>query len=196
MVQSAWLCCAKQSSHFPVLGYLCVAPEVFYFIKCTRFRVKNVYDGIEIVHQYPLGVARPFGMRRRRVQFVLYFFENTVADGFYMGIGVAFTNNEKIGGSVADLAEVQLNDIFALFITNTFNNEVVEFFRKRIFNFYPWRCCQIQDKQNEKLVKNTVVCGCYLIICTVGRMGIKVLLSSGPDNLFPVLFGTDNEFPR
>ena len=32
-----------------------------------------------------------------------------------------------------------------------------------------------------------MVCGCYFIIRTVGRMGIKVLLSSGPDNLFPVL---------
>lgn len=97
-----------------------------------------MYNGIEIVHQYPFGVARPFGMRGRGEQLILYFFENTVADGFYMRIRVTFTNNEKIGGGVADLAEVQLNDIFALFIANTFNNEVVKFFRKRIFDFYPW----------------------------------------------------------
>lgn len=138
MVQSAGVTCAFKCSHFTEFGYFGVAPKVFYFIKSARFGVKNVYDGIEIVHQYPLGVARPFGVRGRREQFILYFFENTVADGFDMSIGVAFTNNEKIGGGVANLAEVQLNDIFALFIANTFNNEVVEFFRKRVFNFYPW----------------------------------------------------------
>lgn len=88
-------------------------------------------------------------MRGRRMQLVLYLLVNAFADGLDVGIGIAFADNKKIGGRIAEPAKVQLNNIFAFFIADTFNDEVIEFFEKRLFYFYPPGCCQIQDEQSE-----------------------------------------------
>ena len=108
-----------------------------------------MYYGIEIIHQNPLGIRRAFRVGRRGLKFVLYFFKNAIADCLDMRIGIAFTNNKKVGWSIAQVAKIQLNNIFAFFIANSFYDKVIKFFEERCFYFYPPGCCQIQNEQNE-----------------------------------------------
>ena len=57
---------------------------------------------------------------------VLYLFINIVGNGLYVRIGVAFADDKKISRCVAKFPEVELDDIFAFFVPNALDNEVVE----------------------------------------------------------------------
>ena len=119
--------------HLTKFCHFCVAPKMFEFVKISCFRVKNVHHCIEVVHQNPLGVARAFGVRGRGFEFFLYFFVDTVGDGLNVGVGIAFADDEKICRSVAEFPKVQLNNLFAFFVTDTLNDGVVELFELRLF---------------------------------------------------------------
>ena len=54
-----------------------------------------------------------------------------------MCVGIALTDNEEISRSVAEFAEIELNDIFALLVTDPLHDGMIEVFELRIF--YP-RC--------------------------------------------------------
>ena len=115
-------------SHFAEFSGFCVAPEIFQFVKLARFRVKNVDDDIEIIHQDPLGVARSFGMGGHGAHLFFHFFVNAVGDGFDVCVGIAFTNDKKVSGGIAEFAKIELDNIFAFFIPDALDDEVVEFF--------------------------------------------------------------------
>mgnify|MGYP006943093813 CR=1 FL=1 len=119
--------------NFPKFSNLGIAPQTFEFVEMTCFRVKNVYYYIEIIHQNPGGIAGAFGMGRRRLQFILHFFENAVRNGVDMRVGIAFTNDEKIGRCFPQFAEIQLDDIFAFFIADALDDGVVKVFYLRFF---------------------------------------------------------------
>lgn len=118
--------------HLAELSYFGIAPKLFKFIEIAGFGVKNVYHGIEVVHQYPFGIARPFGMRRSGLKLLLYFFVDTIRDGFDVGIGIALTNDEKICGCIAEFPQVKLHDSFTFFVADTLDDEVVELFELRL----------------------------------------------------------------
>ena len=90
------------------------------------FRVKYVDDGVEIVHQNPFGIGRPFRMRRHGVHFFFHLFVNAVGNCLDVCIGIAFADDKKISRCVAKFPEVELDDIFAFFVPDTLDNEVVE----------------------------------------------------------------------
>lgn len=71
------------------------------------------------------------------MQFLLNFFIYAVGNGLDVGIGIAFTNNEEVCRSIAEFPKVKLNDIFAFFIPNALDDEVIEFFEIRITGFCP-----------------------------------------------------------
>lgn len=84
--------------------------------------------GVEIVHQNPFGIARPLRMRRHSAHFFFYFFVNAVRDSLDVRVGITFADNEKICGSITEFPKVELHNIFAFFIPNTFDDKVVELF--------------------------------------------------------------------
>ena len=124
-------------SYFRELGRLGVAPEVFNFIELPGLRVEHVHDGVEIIHQNPFGSRRTFRMRRHGMHFLLDFFVNTVGDRFDVRIGIAFADDKIICRSVAQFAQVELDNIFTFFIPNAFDDEVIELFGVRIADFCP-----------------------------------------------------------
>ena len=118
--------------NFAELSYFGIAPKLFKFIEIAGFGVKNVYHGVEVVHQYPFGIARPFGMRRSGLKLLPYFFVDAVRDGLDVSIGIALTNDEKICGCIAEFPQVKLHDAFTFFVADTLDDEVVELFELRL----------------------------------------------------------------
>ena len=57
---------------------------------------------------------------------------DAVGNGFDMRIGIAFTNDKKVCWRVAKFPKIKLNDLFAFFVTDTLNDEVVELFELRL----------------------------------------------------------------
>ena len=51
---------------------------------------------------------------------------NAVRNGFDVGTGIAFANDEKIGWRFAQFPQIQLNNIFAFLVANTFDYKMVE----------------------------------------------------------------------
>lgn len=124
-------------SYFCELGRFGVAPEIFDFVKLPGLRIEHVHDGVEIIHQNPFGSRRAFRMRRHGMHFLLDFLVNTVGDRFDVRIGIAFADDEKICRSIAQFAQVELDDIFTFFIPNAFDDEVIELFGVRIADLCP-----------------------------------------------------------
>lgn len=98
-------------------------------------------DGVEIIHQYPLRIVRPFRVRRHGVHFFLHFFVNAVGNGLDVRIGIALANDKEISRRVAKFPEVELDDIFAFFVPDTLDNEVIELFGVCLAGFCPPGCC-------------------------------------------------------
>jgi len=106
---------------------------MFEFVKIARFRVKNVYHRIEVVHQDPIGIAGALCVRRCRFEFILHFFEDAVGDSFDVCVGIAFADDKKICRCVAEFPKIELNDLFAFFIKDTLDDEVIKLFELRLF---------------------------------------------------------------
>ena len=83
-------------------------------------------DGVKIIHQNPFGIVRTFRVRRHGLHFFFYFFVNAFGNRLDVRIGIAFANNEEICRRVAKFPEVELDDVFAFFVPNALDNEVVE----------------------------------------------------------------------
>jgi hypothetical protein len=132
--------------HFAEFCCCCIAPQIFNIVEFPCFRIKDMYNSIEIIHQNPFGIGRAFCVGWRNLKFILHFFINAIADCLDMRIGIAFANNKKVSWSIAQIAKVQLNDIFTFFIANSFYDKVIKFFEERCFYFYTPGCCQIQNE--------------------------------------------------
>lgn len=119
-------------SHFAKFRHVRVAPKVFDLVEIAGLGVEYMYHGVEIVHQNPLRVARPFGMRRRGLEFFLHLFVNAVGDCLDVGIGIALADDKKICWRVAEFPQVKLHNFFAFFVADTLDDEVVELFEVRL----------------------------------------------------------------
>lgn len=71
-------------------------------------------------------------MGRCGMELILYFFVDAIGDGFDVGVGITFTNDEKIRWRIAEFAQVKLHDIFAFFVPDSLYDEVVQLFGLRL----------------------------------------------------------------
>jgi len=60
------------------------------------------------------------------MQLLLKFFVNAIRNGFDVCARVPFADDEKIGWSISQFAQVQLDDIFAFFVANALYYQGVE----------------------------------------------------------------------
>ena len=65
-------------------------------------------------------------MDGHRLGSLFYFLVNAVRNGFYVGTRIAFANDEKIGWRFAQFPQIQLNNIFAFLVANTFDYKMIE----------------------------------------------------------------------
>ena len=128
---------AKSPLNIRKLGCFRIAPQLFDVVKLPRLRIKNMHDGIKIVHQYPTGVCAAFRVRGHRKHLILYFFIYAVGNSLDVRIGVSLADNEKVGGSIIQTAQIQLDNIFTFFVADTVNNQVVELFGARVAGLSP-----------------------------------------------------------
>jgi len=56
---------------------------------------------------------------------------DAISDRLYVRVGIAFADDKKVCGCVK--FEIQLNDIFAFFIADPLDDEVIELFELRLF---------------------------------------------------------------
>ena len=108
------------------LGHFGIAPKLLDLIELAGLRVENMDHRIEVVDQYPAGIFGTFRMNGHSVSSLLHFLVNAVRDGLYVGTGIAFANDEKISRCFTQFPQVQLNNIFAFLVADTFDNAVVE----------------------------------------------------------------------
>ena len=106
--------------------------------------MENVHDGVEIINQHPTGVFGAFRMNRHGVGVLFHFLVNAIGNSLDVGAGVAFANDEKIGWGFAQFPQIQLDDIFAFLVANTFDNGMVEFFEVLLGDQRPAGCCPNQ----------------------------------------------------
>jgi hypothetical protein len=62
----------------------------------------------------------------------LHPFVDAIGNRLYMRVGIAFTDDKKVCRCV-EFPKIQLDDIFAFFITDPFDDEVIELFELRLF---------------------------------------------------------------
>ena len=120
--------------NFAELRHLGITPKLFKLVEPACFRVKNVYDGIEIIHQNPLGIAGTFRVEWSGLKLFFYLFMNAVCDGFDVRVGIAFTNDKKVGWGITQFPQIELHDVLAFFVADTLNDEMVELFELRLFS--------------------------------------------------------------
>lgn len=60
------------------------------------------------------------------MQLLFKFFVNAIRNGFDVCARVPFADDEKVGRSISQFAQVQLDDIFAFFVANTLYYQGVE----------------------------------------------------------------------
>ena len=99
---------------------------------------------VKIVHQNPLCRAGTFRMQGHGMEFFLHFFVDAIGNGFHVGIGIAFADDKEIRRGFAEFSQVELDNVFAFFISNTFDDQVVDLFGLLGGDIGPPGCCQIQ----------------------------------------------------
>jgi hypothetical protein len=96
-----------------VFSELSIAPQMFQFVEFPGFPVKDMNDGVKVVHTNPPGVLLTFNMERCLTCFFLQSFVDTIRDCLDLGVGVAFANYEKVGRCVIQFSQIQFQDILA-----------------------------------------------------------------------------------
>ena len=103
-----------------------VAPELLEIVKPPGFGVKDVDDRVAVVQADPLGVLEAFDMERVELLLRTQPALDVARDPPDLGRGIPLANDEIIDGGVVDLAQVEEDDVLALDVGDTVDNEVVE----------------------------------------------------------------------
>lgn len=88
--------------------------------------MENMQDGIDIVHQHPLGVARPLHMGRPLSGGRPYFFDHIVGYGSDLNTRIALANDKEVGGGVRKAAQVYRHDVLPLDILYGVHDQEIE----------------------------------------------------------------------
>ena len=82
---------------------------------------------VEVVQANPGAASRTFNVIGENTQFFLEAFVYVLRDRFDLRIGIAFANDEVIGGGVVKLTQIQLYNVFALNILDSINYYFIQF---------------------------------------------------------------------
>ena len=82
----------------------------------------------KIVHANPAGILGSFHVQGSLIRFFFEPFLNVVGNALHLRIAFAFTDDEKIGGSVVQFAQIKFQDVFSFNILNAVNDQVVQVF--------------------------------------------------------------------
>ena len=94
-------------------------------IEPARFGIEDVDDHVEIVQAYPMCALLALEVKGQGSAFILDPDIDLVGDRFYLGGGRSFTNDEKVGGSVIQVAKIQFEDVLALDVLDTVYDQFV-----------------------------------------------------------------------
>lgn len=86
------------------------------------------YD-VEIVETYPVGVSPTGGGLRILAKLLLEALLHIVGNRRYLRSAVSLANEEELCRAIVQFAEVELDDVLALNVTNGVQNKVQTFFR-------------------------------------------------------------------
>lgn len=103
-----------------------IAPKLLQVIKCPGLGMKNMNDGVEVVHTYPFGMLSSFDMGR--VDFLLRFQPSldVARNRSDLGGGIAFADNKVICRGILQVPQVQKYNVFAFYIGDTVDDQVLE----------------------------------------------------------------------
>jgi len=132
--------------NFAEFGHFGVTPKLFDFIKFARFWIEHMHYRIKVVHKDPFGIGRAFHVRRHGFKAFLYLFIDAVRNCFDVCVGISFTDNKEVCRSVAEIPEIELNNVFTFFVLDTFHYELIQLLGRLGAGIYPPGCCQIQIK--------------------------------------------------
>ena len=80
----------------------------------------------KVVNANPKRISVALDMAGKGVCFSFKPFLNMIGNGFYLGVGVAFANDEVVSWGIIQFSHVELDDVFALDVLNTFNDQFVQ----------------------------------------------------------------------
>lgn len=93
-----------------------IAPHLFQFVKFAGLGTHDVHDDVDVIDQHPLKVLLAFMPVWKLSHIFLYRFFHRIGDGPDLGLVIGFTNDEKVGNGLRDLAQVKRYNVLALFI--------------------------------------------------------------------------------
>jgi len=82
----------------------------------------------KVVDADPKRASVAFHMTGERIRFVFQLFLYVIGNSLNLSIGVPFANNEVVGGRIFQPSHIQLDDVLAFNVLNTFNDQFVERF--------------------------------------------------------------------
>ncbi len=88
--------------------------------------MKHMRYSREVVDANPKRISVAFNMAGKGICLSFEPFLNVIGNGFYLGVGVAFANDEIVSWGIIQFSHVQLDDILALDVLNTFNDQFVQ----------------------------------------------------------------------
>lgn len=88
--------------------------------------MKYVRYSREVINANPKRISVALDMAGKGVCLSFEPFLNMIGNGFYLGVGVAFANDEVVSWGIIQFSHVELDDVFALDVLNTFNDQFVQ----------------------------------------------------------------------
>jgi len=80
----------------------------------------------KVVNTNPKRIPVALDMTGKGVCFFPEPFLNMIGNGFYLGVGVAFADDEVVSRGIIQFSHIELDDIFALYILYTFDNQFIQ----------------------------------------------------------------------
>ena len=123
----------EENSDTLVFSANSIAPHLLELVKLSCLSIEDMNNSCEIIHENPFAALLTFDMSRTHTSLFSNAPDNVVGNTPGLRIGIPFTDDEEISGSVIKFSEIQLDNVLAFDVLNTVDDQFVQFLDGRVF---------------------------------------------------------------